>query len=260
MFKDSRLLKIKEILSKQGQVEVQVLSGLLGVSNVTIRSDLITLEQEGFLYRTHGGAVLRDAPLLHPLSMAPQGSGMENLEKKTELAVLAGQYVKENSWVYLSSGTTCSEVAKEFASHHLNVVTGNLVAAQILAKSHKAQVLVTGGNLVCGPEYMFLRGDWFLRSMGEIVVEQAFLSVSGVDFDGYSWGNALECETQMMDTIRRVSKEIVVLADSTKFNKRSFLCAETLDFADVVISNSDIPQEYVEYFEKHNIKLLLPSK
>lgn len=257
--RDSRLSKIKEILLKDGHVEVTELSEQMSVSAVTIRSDLNVLEDQGFLVRTHGGAVLKNTALLPqptPEQIYPQA---EHVDRKLEIARLAGRHVKENSWVYLSSGTTCIEVAKEFTSHKLNVVTGNLMAAQILAQGTAVQVLVTGGNLVNDHQYTFLRGDWFLRALGEVSVEQAFLSVSGVDFDGYSWGNALECESLMMETIRKVSKEIVVLADSTKFNKRSFLCAEKLDYADTVITNSDIPDEYRRYYEEHQIQLIMPD-
>ncbi len=256
MFKDSRLIKIRDILRRRQQAAVSELSHELGVSSVTVRSDLIALENEGFLYRTHGGAILRESA--EASGTLPE-SGERRLRKR-ELAALAGSYVRDGGWVYLSSGNTCTELAKEFAAHPLSVVTGNIAAAQILARGGRAQVLITGGNLVCGPDYMFLRGDWFLRALGDVMVEQAFLSVSGVDMNGYSWGNALECETQMMSTIRRVTKEIIVLADATKFDKRSFLCAETLDYADVVISNSDIPQPYVDYFAAHAIKLLTPEK
>lgn len=253
--KSARLASIKELLEAQGQVTVQDLARQMGVSNVTIRSDLIALEEQGVLFRTHGGAVRRDAA---PAPEQAFAGATENQAKKRELAVLAAQYAKENSWIYLSSGTTCIELAKELVSRSVNVVTGNLAAAQILAKSSTVQVLVTGGNLVPGPSYMFLRGDWFLRAMDDISVEQAFLSVSGVNPEGYSWGNALECESQMMDAIRKATSEIVVLADSSKFGKRSLLCAEKLDFADTVVSNRDIPEDYHSYYLEHGIKLILP--
>ena len=59
MVKAIRLMKIKEILNERGVVDIPTLSALTGVSKVTIRSDLITLENEGFLYRTYGGATLQ---------------------------------------------------------------------------------------------------------------------------------------------------------------------------------------------------------
>jgi len=257
MQKDLRLRSIRDIIKEEGQAEVNALSERLGVSCVTIRSDLDVLEKEGFLFRTHGGAILRTPEEAASAFALP--SEMVNVEKKAELAALAAQHVRENSWIYLSAGTTCTEVAKALAPHYLNVVTGNLTAAQILARGNRAQVLIPGGNLVSGPDYMFLRGDWFLRAMGEISIEQAYLSVSGADMDGYSWGNAQECELHTMETLRRVSKEIVVLIDSTKFNKRSFVCPERLEYADTVITNRDIPDDYRNYFETHGVKLIMPE-
>ena len=63
MFKAARLKKIKEIILDQKQIDVQTLSNLLNVSVVTIRSDLEDLEHEGFIIRSHGGAILNDAQI-----------------------------------------------------------------------------------------------------------------------------------------------------------------------------------------------------
>ncbi len=52
---------ILKILSERGGVSVSVLSAELGLSEVTIRSDLKALEEKGLLNRTRGGA----APAIH---------------------------------------------------------------------------------------------------------------------------------------------------------------------------------------------------
>ena len=62
MFKAARHEKIKEILLNQKQINVQTLSSWLNVSPVTIRSDFEELEKQGFLVRTHGGAILKEEP------------------------------------------------------------------------------------------------------------------------------------------------------------------------------------------------------
>lgn len=53
-----RLERIRKLLLAHGAVRVAALSKELDVSEVTIRSDLARLEQEGFARRTRGGAVL----------------------------------------------------------------------------------------------------------------------------------------------------------------------------------------------------------
>ena len=60
MFALERIKLIKKYLNENQKAEVTALSGLLDVSEVTIRRDLEKLEKEGFLQRIHGGAVLSD--------------------------------------------------------------------------------------------------------------------------------------------------------------------------------------------------------
>ena len=66
MFAAERLKIIRQYLQANGQLEVTSISTMLGVSEVTIRRDLERLEQENFLIRTHGGALLNtDLSLIH---------------------------------------------------------------------------------------------------------------------------------------------------------------------------------------------------
>ncbi len=50
--------KILELLRQNGEVRVRELAHLLGVSEVTVRSDLEQMERKGLLKRLRGGAVL----------------------------------------------------------------------------------------------------------------------------------------------------------------------------------------------------------
>ena len=54
---DIRRKKILEILKKDGRVLVSELCKTLGVTPVTIRTDLDTLESDGYVERISGGAV-----------------------------------------------------------------------------------------------------------------------------------------------------------------------------------------------------------
>ena len=54
--KQSREAYILDLLAKDGSLSVAALSRDLGVSEVTIRTNLRDLEARGLLLRTHGGA------------------------------------------------------------------------------------------------------------------------------------------------------------------------------------------------------------
>jgi DeoR/GlpR family transcriptional regulator of sugar metabolism len=109
-FKTARLDKIKQILKEKKQIDVSQLSSILSVSEVTVRSYLEMLEQEGFVIRTHGGAILNEAkPPVLPFSAAAQLN--EDLTDQELIADIALHHIKEGDVIaYVESNKVCAEV------------------------------------------------------------------------------------------------------------------------------------------------------
>jgi DeoR/GlpR family transcriptional regulator of sugar metabolism len=253
----SRINEIKEILKNNTRISIADLCNQFGVSNITIRNDLTLLEKEGFLYRTHGGAVLRESRQENPGlegSSASQNLS-ERLEKMASLASVAASYIKNDTWIYISSGLTGYELAKQLLDRRLNVVTGGLDIAILLSGGNSTTVFVPGGVVVRQPNGHILRGDWYLRALDEMRFDQAFISVSGVNFDtGFSVGSSTDF--LHMQKIKQISRETIVVVDSTKFNYRAFMPLCDITYADTIITNRDIPDDYREFIVNSNIKLL----
>ena len=254
MFKAARLTKIKEVILDRGQVDVNTLSSLLNVSDVTVRSDLEQLEKEKFIHRTHGGAVLNE-------DFVKQQNFQENLlsirleydKKKESIGQIASELVCDDEWIFIGQGTTCYYIARELVKRDkLNVLTNNLYAAAVLAQNQNANIIVTGGNMV--HSHLYLSGDMFLRSLDNIFVSKAFMGVAAVDFKGGYTVN-YSSELNVYNKISSVSKELIIVADSTKFDETSFLSLGPLTMPDIVITNDDIPDAYKEYFFNNGVKI-----
>ena len=69
-FTAERQRRIETLLRQDGRVEVLELARILQVSEHTIRRDLLALQAQGLLQRTHGGAVSLDASRLDLASRA----------------------------------------------------------------------------------------------------------------------------------------------------------------------------------------------
>ena len=105
MFTKDRRKAIQELLIENRQINVSRLSTQFGVSEVTIRKDLEYLESIGFLIRTHGGAVLKDAALPTGFSINTGSRYAENISK------IAASLVNDGDVIYLGSdvfGTSTS--------------------------------------------------------------------------------------------------------------------------------------------------------
>ena len=99
-----------------------------------------------------------------------------------------------------------------------------------------------------------LNGEWYQEALVGLSVNQAYISVAGIDFAGFSVGDVLECQT--LELVRKISQEVIVVADSTKFGKTAFFRLSGLDYADTIITNDDIPDEYRELIQSSGVKLL----
>ena len=78
---EKRLTSIQKYLLDNEKVSVTELSTILKVTPEMIRKDLTFLEQKGFLFRTHGGAILRNSNIDVPLSI--RSKEKINLKKYT---------------------------------------------------------------------------------------------------------------------------------------------------------------------------------
>ena len=63
---DKRAKEILRLLLRNGKASVDGLTADLGTSPASIRRDLIRLEKQGLVHRTHGGAMLAGQPVYEP--------------------------------------------------------------------------------------------------------------------------------------------------------------------------------------------------
>ncbi len=262
MFKSERLQKIRNIIFDRKQINVSTLSSLLGVSEVTIRSDLEQLEQEGFLSRLHGGAVLNeDITSQKEINSAISGDDIVYSKDQDDIGVLAAKLIHDNERIFLGSGTVCYYIAKALKDRkNLTILTNSLYVANILSDNIHINVLLTGGELqqgkYCGASNIMK------KNVENLFLSKAFFSVAGADFDaGYTVAN--NTEVDIYNIISARSKEVIFAIEYTKFNQYDFIKLGNLDMAPIVISNSKIPDAYSEYYFTHNIKIItavdLPS-
>lgn len=238
----------------RNQIDVQTLSTMLDVSSVTIRNDLEALEKQGFIIRTHGGAVLNDAYTKERIPTdLPQGRELEYDKYKDEIAQIASHLIADNEWIFLGPGTTCGFLAKCLVPRsRLNIITNNLYVVSAFAQSGTGNVIVTGGKFHA--DTMFLDGGIFSQSLQNLHISKAFFSVSGVDIkNGFSVSGL--AEVSIYTQMRKIADQVILLADYSKFNVVSFAKIGDLTCFDTLISNENIPAEYKVFFFEHGIKL-----
>lgn len=131
-------------LTSSGRVRVNDLAARFGVSAVTIRKDLDSLEQRALLRRVRGGAVLNPA--------GDEGAFSERLRQasatKREIGRRAAELVHDGDVIAIDSSTTAYYLAQELLDRKdLMVVTCGMRSATLFMDHSTATVVMPGGVL-----------------------------------------------------------------------------------------------------------------
>ncbi|KQN97054.1 DeoR/GlpR family DNA-binding transcription regulator [Paenibacillus sp. Leaf72] len=249
MFAIERIKKIKQILLKDKRVDVVELSERFSVTEVTIRRDLDKLEQQGFLVKIYGGAVLNeeDQPGMPTLAVEDKLQGEKRL-----IGQIASRHIENGEAIFIGTGTTCLEIARHLKEKKVTVVTNDLLVALALKDTQGVKVMLTGGDLIAGTSTLI--GGFALQTLSGIYVTKAFIGVKGAHFQAGYTVDSYE-EAMMIQSVQRMASEIIIAADYTKFDAPGFAKLGELTMAGKVITNKQLPAEYKKYYFEHAIKL-----
>ncbi|HIB36606.1 DeoR/GlpR family DNA-binding transcription regulator [Mesonia sp.] len=242
--------EILEILQQDKYVEVSDLCDKLDVSAVTIRKDLKLLEDKGLLFRTHGGASL-DNPYMkdRPVNEKEKIS----IEEKNGIAQAAANLISENDSFMIASGTTVQALAKAInIQGKLNVITSSLNVAVELLKNKDYEVIQLGGNVRHSSSSVI--GHYANFILKDISCNQLFIGVDGIDLDYGCTTTSLE-EAALNQQMIASAQKTIVLADSSKFGKKSFGKICGLDSVHHIITDSGISQKVIDRIKLMGIKI-----
>lgn len=253
MFPAERLNRIREILTEKKQIDISQLSSLLNVTEVTIRRDLEKLESEGFLNRTHGGAVLVET------ASTSFPSQIFELDKETEeslkmLGELSGFLINDNDVIFLGPGMSNRFFYNALKNkHNITIVTNDiLVAINIAVNAPETKIICPSGELNNGTLQLYGRiGEDVLSTLNYNV---AFIDVDGITMERGYTVSSIDKVYLIQDILKSTDKAIAVCSHK-KFNQSSFVPLGPLNMFSTIISNEQTPKEYKEYFFHNDIQL-----
>jgi len=247
-----RRTKILELLEKQGQVSVVDLSRRFKTSEVTIRNDLKDLHQRGLVQRAHGGAVK-----IEKVSVDPSLKIKAELhaEDKRRIGAAAAALVNDGESIILDSGTTTQQIARQIKDKKdLKVITNGLNIAMELFDAEDIQLILLGG--VIRQNSLSAVGHFAEDILGQLSADKLFLAVDACDVEfGLSTPNVEE--SQVNQAMARIARETILVADSSKFGKRSLSRIVPLSAIDVIITDRGLPAETQAELRSREIKLIL---
>jgi len=248
---EERAKVILSELEKNGSVEIEKLANILNVSEMTIRRDLSRLEHEGLLRRVYGGAVSTRGRSFEPPFIIRES---KHKKEKEIIGHIASSLVVDGDSIALDVGTTTLEIAKHLVSkHNLTVLTPNLRIATLLADKKEIRLILTGG--IVRPGELSMVGEIARRTVENFYVDKLFLGIGAIDADAglteYNIDDAV-----IKQSLIKNAKEVIVVADSSKFDKIAFSFVAGFDSVKYLISDKLPSGKLLDTLNKFNIKIL----
>lgn len=201
-----------ELLHTQPGLRVPEIAQQLEVSEGTVRNDLNALEEEGYLTRVHGGAVLNSATQL--VNAAFGVRHQEHSKEKECIGAGAAKLVNDGDSILLDASTTAYYLALNLKERsHLRVVTNGIEVARLLAQNPSNTVILIGG--VVRQDGSSVSGLLSEQIIAELHIQKAFVSCSGFSVERGLTEVHLE-EAQLKRKALESARQVFALVDSSK--------------------------------------------
>jgi DeoR/GlpR family transcriptional regulator of sugar metabolism len=249
---EDRRNRLLEVIRLRGFAALPDLAQELQVSESTVRRDLDFLEEAGTAKRTHGGVFYTGpSPKLTHFDQRQK----TQWDKKKLIAEAASKLIDDGDTILLDGGSTTYELARLLVGRPMQVVTNSLPVASLFLSNPVADLVLIGG-------YVHTRtgvslGPYANQMLSDLNVRRAVLSVAGINANGYYNSNLLLVETER--AMIQAADEVLVVADSSKFDRSSLALLGPLDAVDVLVVDDEISDAWRRRLDEAGVKLVVAT-
>ena len=249
MLSVTRKQKIKDLILERKSATVTELAQMFDVTDETIRRDLRSLEEEGVLMRSYGGAFVQ--------------TGVENLidysirstvylEEKATIAEKCRNIIQNGDVIFLDNSTTTYAIAKAVENMRLTLITTSLPIINLLSKKENMHLICTGGFFSL--KELAFYGSKAVKMLDEYYVDKSFFSCRTLSIEqGVTDSN--DDLAEIRKAIIERSKECYLVADYTKFNQASFIKICGYDCLDAIITDRPLSPEWHAAMQKYGCRV-----
>lgn len=245
MLAAERKMRILNYVRQHRLATVAALAREFGVHEATIRRDLMEIEQEGLLKRTHGGVIAEhwthDEPSFTERSTT-------QLDQKMRIGKKAASLIEDGEHIIIDSGTTTLHIARNLVNRsNITVVTNDMNVAAELRDASGIKVILTGGELY--PSSYMLNGMFTNHVLGSLHVEKAFIGIPAI----HPQHGLMHPEASLVPAKQgmiKAAREIILVADESKIGKLSLHTVAPTNAVHTLITGVEAPAEKIKPFHE----------
>jgi len=243
---------ILHLIQQRKRITVAEICEIFGVSEATARRDLETLAEQGAIQRVRGGAILsQPAPPEPPLLERAK----EQAEAKARIGRATAALINDHESVFLGSGTTVLEVARNLRTRQgLTVITNSLPVINLLAEVPNITLVSLGGIL--RPSELSFIGHITEQALAEVRAEKVIIGIRAISLE-HGLTNDYLPETLTDRAILKVGRQVIVVADHTKLGVIASAYLAPLDVMDILVTDQDADPDFVQSLRARGIQVIL---
>ena len=247
-----RRIEIQNLLTMgSNRMRVADLSRHFGVSAVTIRKDLRVMEAKGVLVRGYGVASNVAGTARYSL----QRDIRIHEDLKRRIADKAATLVSDREVVMLGPGSTCCLLGQQLCRmQSLILVTNAICFEPYLMPANDVRVLYLGGEY--NTDNGSTIGSFAIDALRQLSIDCFFIGATGVTTQAGLTSNNF-ADAMVVRTMMERSKQVVLITDHTKFGRVSMLKIADFDAVDMVITDKELDEKYVQELNTRGVHLAL---
>lgn len=248
-----RRRKILHLLNENGQVFVQELCKEFNVSEVTIRKDLDLFESKRLLIRSRGGAMKYESSVGTDYQITDKNKMY--YAEKVNIGKKAATLVHDGDTIIIDSGTTTLEVAKNLnRDYNITIITNAINIVNQLLQFNNINIIVPGGSVRKNSHSLI--GPLAEKSLANFYVDKVFIGVDGFNVSQGAFTPNIE-EASLNQRMIEIAKEVILVTDSSKFNRKSlaFICPPNK--IDVIVTDDKIDKDVEKHLIEIGIKVII---
>ncbi len=251
MLQSQRQQIILKLLDQKESIAISELLPLMDVTEMTVRRDLIQLEEKGLLERIRGGAT--KIQRIDTENLFTQ-KNIKNKEEKAAIGRTTVELLDENDTVFINSGTTVLQVALQLKNLSMKLVTNNPKLTMI-EYGEKVSLVILGGEF--RKESQSIIGDSAMNMLSQMHATKCIIGVDGLSIKHGLTNSAYGETTINRKMIEQSRGKVIVVADHTKIGKVGPFVIAPIEKVDILVTTDGIPEAYLEQLKSIGIQVVI---
>jgi DeoR/GlpR family transcriptional regulator of sugar metabolism len=244
---------ILERVAEQQTIHIGEFAREFGVSEMTIRRDILRLERDGFLRRTYGGAT---AHITRSLELAFNARALQNASVKRLIGMTAAQLVDSATALFLGLGTTTEQFALFLPRRDdLTVVTESLPIASLLG-TRPSRVIMVGGTV--RRDELGCVGPLAAETVRRYRADVAVLGAAGISAAA-GITELFDEEAEIHRLMIEQSRSTIVLADGSKLGTTATSVVAPASVVDTLVTDAGAPADEVDALRGLGIRVVIAA-